>query len=98
MEHEFKVGQAVEYHPPRGLFAPRGTYIVTSHLPARDGELEYHIKHLKENPRARGVGKRTGRGVRVGLKNQRPRFRSVSGVSKELLKDFWVSYWVPTCV
>ena len=47
MEHEFKVGQAVRI-PPRGLFAPRGTYVVTSDLPARDGEFEYPIKHLKE--------------------------------------------------
>src|SRR5262245_45988793 len=38
-EHKFKVGQAVGYHPPRGLYAPRGLYIVTAALPARYGEL-----------------------------------------------------------
>ena len=48
-EYRFKVGQAVEYHPPRGLFAPRGPYIVTAALPTRFGEeLEYRIKHSNE--------------------------------------------------
>jgi len=47
-EHKFKVGQAVEYHPPRGLFAPRGPYIVTAALPARANEFEYRIKHPHE--------------------------------------------------
>ena len=47
-EHKFKVGQAVEYHPPRGLFAPRGPYIVMTPLPARWGEFEYRIKHPNE--------------------------------------------------
>jgi hypothetical protein len=47
-EHNFKVGQTVEYHPPRGLFAPRGPYIVTVALPARSGEFEYRIKHPNE--------------------------------------------------
>ena len=34
MPHKFKIGQAVEY--------------VTAKLLERDGEFEYHIKHLKE--------------------------------------------------
>jgi hypothetical protein len=48
MPHKFIVGQTVRYTPPRGLYAPRGPYIVTAQLPERDGELEYHIKHINE--------------------------------------------------
>ena len=48
-EHKFKVGQAVEYRPPRGLYAPRGTYIVTAALPARYGEFEYRIRNIGED-------------------------------------------------
>ena len=48
-EHRFKVGQAVEYHPPRGLVVPRGPYIVMAALPTRFGEeFEYRIKHSNE--------------------------------------------------
>ena len=48
MPHKFILGQAVEYHSPRGLFAPPGIYVVTAKLPERDGEFEYHIKHINE--------------------------------------------------
>ena len=48
MPHKFKVGQAVEYHPPRRLYAPIAGYAVTATLPERDGEFEYHIKHPNE--------------------------------------------------
>jgi hypothetical protein len=37
MPHKFKVGQAVEYHPPRWVWAP-GTYLITAELPERNGE------------------------------------------------------------
>jgi hypothetical protein len=47
MPHKFNLGQAVEYHPRR-LYAPRGVYVVTAKLPERDGEFEYHIKHISE--------------------------------------------------
>jgi hypothetical protein len=46
--HKFEVGQAVEYFPPRQLYAPRGRYIVTAALPARSGEYEYQIRHPSE--------------------------------------------------
>ena len=47
MPHKFNLGQAVEYNP-RGLYAPRGVYVVTAKLPERDGAFEYHIKHMSE--------------------------------------------------
>jgi hypothetical protein len=47
-EHKFKVGQAVEYHSSRWLYAPHGTYIVTAELPERDGEFAYHVRSAKE--------------------------------------------------
>jgi hypothetical protein len=47
-EHKFKIGQAVEYHPSRWLFAPITGYVVLAVLPKRDGEFEYHIKHSDE--------------------------------------------------
>jgi hypothetical protein len=43
--HKFHLGQAVEYHAPRGIQAPSGAYVVTAKLPERDGEFGYHIKH-----------------------------------------------------
>lgn len=46
--HKFHLGQAVEYHSGRGTYAPRGPYVVTAKLPERDGEFEYHIRHLAE--------------------------------------------------
>jgi hypothetical protein len=46
--HKFMVGQAVEYWPPKGFHAPRGTYIVTATLPERGGEFEYHIRSAVE--------------------------------------------------
>jgi hypothetical protein len=48
-ERKFKTGQPVEYHPRRGLWAPRGTYIVTAELPERDGEFEYHVQSIIED-------------------------------------------------
>jgi hypothetical protein len=48
MSHKFKVGQLVDYYPPRGIYAPRGSYIITAQLPRREGEFEYQIKHTKE--------------------------------------------------
>ena len=46
--HKFHLGQAVEYHVPRGIDAPRGAYIVTAKLPERDGEFEYRIRSAME--------------------------------------------------
>jgi hypothetical protein len=48
MPHKFILGQAVEYHPPGGHYAPPGIYVVTAKLAERDGEFEYYIKHTKE--------------------------------------------------
>jgi hypothetical protein len=48
MSHKFKLGQAVEYYPSRGLFAPHGQYVISAVLPERDGEFQYHIKHPSE--------------------------------------------------
>jgi hypothetical protein len=45
---KFHLGQVVEYHVPRGIDAPRGTYIVTAKLPERDGEFEYRIRSVIE--------------------------------------------------
>ena len=47
-EHRFKVGQAVKYSPPRGMYAPPGAYHVTAELPVRYGEFHYQIKHPAE--------------------------------------------------
>ena len=47
-DHRFRVGQAVEYCPPRSMYAPRGVYHVTAELPVRAGEFEYRIKHPRE--------------------------------------------------
>jgi hypothetical protein len=46
--HKFHLGQVVEYHVPRGIDAPRGTYAVTAKLPERDGEFEYRIRSVIE--------------------------------------------------
>jgi len=46
--HRFKIGQTVQYDPPRGFRAPSGTYVVTAVLPERDGRFEYRIKHSTE--------------------------------------------------
>ena len=48
MPHKFIIGQAVEYTPGRGHYAPPGLYIVTARLPERDGEFEYHIRPTSE--------------------------------------------------
>ena len=48
MPHKFKVGQAVKYHPPRWIWAPPGTYLITAELPERNGEFEYHIRSVSE--------------------------------------------------
>jgi hypothetical protein len=47
-DHRFRVGQSVEYYPPRSFYAPRGAYHVTAELPFRAGEFEYRIKHPRE--------------------------------------------------
>ena len=44
----FSIGQAINYHPPQGLRAPLGPYVVRAVLPERDGEVQYHIKHPHE--------------------------------------------------
>ncbi len=46
--HKFHLGQAVEYHPRGGTWAPRGAYVVTAKLPERDGEFEYRIRSALE--------------------------------------------------
>ena len=46
--HKFHLGQAVEYHPAAGTYAPRGPYVVTAKLTERGGEFEYHIRHWAE--------------------------------------------------
>jgi hypothetical protein len=43
-ERKFKVRDAVEYRPPHGIWAPKGTYIVTAELPMVAGEFHYQIK------------------------------------------------------
>jgi hypothetical protein len=48
MPHKFKIGQLVDYHPPRGLYAPRGTYLIVAQLPKREGDFEYQIKQTNE--------------------------------------------------
>jgi hypothetical protein len=48
MPHKFILGQAVEYTPPRGHYAPSGIYVVAAKLAERDGEFEYYINHTKE--------------------------------------------------
>jgi hypothetical protein len=48
MAHKFQIGQVVEYHPPRGIDAPRGPYLVAALLPERDGEFYYHLRHPGE--------------------------------------------------
>jgi len=42
--HKFRIGQVVEYHPPRGTYAARGPYAVTRLLPEKAGEFEYVIR------------------------------------------------------
>jgi hypothetical protein len=47
--HKFRVGQVVNYHPSRRLYAPAGVYTITARLPQRDdGPFEYRIKHPSE--------------------------------------------------
>jgi hypothetical protein len=43
-ERKFKVRDAVEYRPPHGIWAPKGTYSVTAELPMVAGEFHYQIK------------------------------------------------------
>jgi hypothetical protein len=47
--HKFHLGQAVEFNPPRGIYAPRGPYVVTAKLPERDGAFEYRIRSASES-------------------------------------------------
>jgi hypothetical protein len=44
----FRIGQAVEYIPPRGRYAAAGPYFVTKFLPESGGEFEYCIRSSKE--------------------------------------------------
>ena len=46
--HKFHVGQPVEFNPPRGIYAPRGAYVVTAKLPERDGVFEYRVRSASE--------------------------------------------------
>jgi hypothetical protein len=46
--HKFHLGQIVDYRPARGIYAPRGPYIVTAKLPEQDGEFGYHIRNIIE--------------------------------------------------
>ena len=48
MGHKFKIGQLVDYNSTRGLYAPRGPYLVVAQMPLREGEPEYHIRHPNE--------------------------------------------------
>jgi hypothetical protein len=50
MPHKFKIGAVVNYRPAdRLVSAPRGTYIITGHKPALDGQApEYRIRHPSE--------------------------------------------------
>ena len=46
--HKFHLGQPVEFKPPRGIYAPRGVYVVTAKLPERDGVFEYRVRSAGE--------------------------------------------------
>ena len=46
--HKFHIGQPVEFSPPRGVYAPRGPYVVTAKLPGLDGVFEYRIRGIGE--------------------------------------------------
>ena len=46
--HKFHLGQTVEFNSPRGIYAPRGPYVVTAKLPERDGGFEYHVRSVGE--------------------------------------------------
>ncbi len=51
MLHKFKIGQTVNYHPPKGrmLSTARDTYTVTGLMPALEGQQrEYRIRHFSE--------------------------------------------------
>ena len=51
MPHKFKIGDIVNYRPEgRMISAPRGTYIITGHKPALDGQQpDYRIRHPGED-------------------------------------------------
>jgi hypothetical protein len=46
--HKFHLGQTVEFNPPRGIYAPRGPYVVTAKLPERAGMFEYRVRSASE--------------------------------------------------
>jgi hypothetical protein len=48
VSHKFQIGQQVEYSPPRGNYAPRGTYLVTKLLPEKDVGFAYLIRSAQE--------------------------------------------------
>jgi hypothetical protein len=52
-EHEFKIGQLVNFHPKRAVRPPLGAapgpYLITKRLPAaEDGECQYEIRNTLE--------------------------------------------------
>jgi hypothetical protein len=51
MLHQFKIGAIVNYGPAdRLVSAPSGTYIITAHKPALDGQPpEYRVRHPGED-------------------------------------------------
>jgi hypothetical protein len=51
MPHKFKIGDVVSYFPKdRMLSTARGTYIITGHKPALDGQPpEYRIRYPGED-------------------------------------------------
>jgi hypothetical protein len=46
--HKFHLGQPVEFNPPRGIYAPRGAYVVTAKLPEKDGVFAYRVRSASE--------------------------------------------------
>jgi len=47
--HKFHLGQLVEFNPPRGIYAPRGPYVVTAKLPGLGGVFEYRVRNANDN-------------------------------------------------
>jgi hypothetical protein len=46
--HKFRLVQPVEFNPPRGIYAPRGPYVVTAKSPEKDGVFECCIRSASE--------------------------------------------------
>jgi hypothetical protein len=81
--HQFYLGQAVEYHPPRGTYVPTGMWTITAKLPERNGEYYYRIRHpgephermvregeLNASPGWRRRGSRTSGGIDLARPSQ----------------------------